>query len=61
MVRNCHLKKNSNNFKNVVKSVMNDASKVLAEMELFSHGAEVEEKLSLRLFHKLYNKIMYEQ
>lgn len=26
---------------------MNDASKVLAEVELFSHGAEIEEKIAL--------------
>ena len=34
-------------FKAVVKSLMNDASKVLAEIELLSHGAEIEEKISL--------------
>ncbi len=34
-------------FKNVVKSLMNDASKVLAEIELLSHGAEIEEQIHL--------------
>ena len=34
-------------FKAVVRSIMVDASKVLAHIELFSHGAEIEEQLSL--------------
>ncbi|MEA2005352.1 MAG: hypothetical protein U9O50_03725 [Acidobacteriota bacterium] len=34
-------------FKNVVKSLMNDASKVLGEIELLPHGAEIKEKISL--------------
>ncbi len=34
-------------FKNVVKSLMKDASKVLAEMESLLDGAEIEEKSSL--------------
>lgn len=34
-------------FKNVVKSLMNDASKPLAEIELLSQEPEIEEKISL--------------
>ncbi|MFC2046954.1 hypothetical protein ACFLTK_01625 [Chloroflexota bacterium] len=34
-------------FKAVVSSVMLDASKVLANIELLVHGAEVEEQMSL--------------
>jgi hypothetical protein len=34
-------------FKGVVRSVMLDASKVLANIELLVHGAEVEEQMSL--------------
>ena len=34
-------------FKNVVKSLMNDASKVLADIELLSCGSEIVEKISL--------------
>ena len=34
-------------FKAVVRSVMLDASKVLAHIELLVHGAEVEEQMSL--------------
>ena len=34
-------------FKAVVRSVMLDASKVLANIELLVHGAEVEEQMSL--------------
>jgi len=34
-------------FRAVVRSVMLDASKVLANIELLVHGAEVEEKMSL--------------
>ena len=34
-------------FKGVVRSLMYDASKVLAHIELLSHGAEVEEEISL--------------
>jgi hypothetical protein len=34
-------------FKAVVRSVMLDASKVLANIELIVHGAEVEEQMSL--------------
>ncbi len=34
-------------FKNVVKSLMRDAINVLAEIELFSHGEELEEKISI--------------
>ena len=34
-------------FKAVVRSVMIDASKVLANIELFSHGAELEEQIEL--------------
>ena len=34
-------------FKAVVRSVMIDASKVLANIELLSHGAELEEKIAL--------------
>ena len=34
-------------FKAVVRSVMIDASKVLANIELLSHGAELEEQIDL--------------
>jgi glutamate dehydrogenase (NAD(P)+) len=34
-------------FKNVVKNLMDNASKVLAEIELVSHGTEMEEKIFL--------------
>jgi hypothetical protein len=34
-------------FKAVVRSVMLDASKVLANIELLSHGAELEEQIDL--------------
>ena len=34
-------------FKAVVRSVMIDASKVLANIELLSHGAELEEQIAL--------------
>ena len=34
-------------FKAVVRSLMNDASKVLARIELLSHGAEIEEGIHL--------------
>ena len=34
-------------FKGVVRSVMIDASKVLANIELLSHGAELEEQIAL--------------
>jgi hypothetical protein len=34
-------------FKAVVRSVMIDASKVLANIELLSHGAEPEEQIAL--------------
>lgn len=34
-------------FKSVVKSLMNDASKVLAEIELLYQGTEIEEQISL--------------
>ena len=34
-------------FKAVVRSVMLDASKVLANIELLVHGTEVEEQMSL--------------
>ena len=35
------------NFRKVVKSLMKDASKVLVDIELPLHGAEIEEKLSI--------------
>lgn len=46
-------------FKAVVRSVMLDASKVLANIELLVHGAEIEEQMSL-LDHLpgLYTKTM---
>lgn len=34
-------------FKGVVRSLMSDASKVLAHIELPSHGAEIEEEIHL--------------
>jgi len=34
-------------FKAVVRSVMIDASKILANIELLSHGAELEEQIAL--------------
>jgi len=34
-------------FKGVVRSLMYDASKVLAHIELLSHGAEIEEEIHL--------------
>jgi len=34
-------------FKAVVRSLMIDASKVLANIELLSHGAELEEQIAL--------------
>ncbi len=34
-------------FKNVVSSVMDDASKALAFIELHAHGAELEEQLDI--------------
>lgn len=34
-------------FKAIVRSVMIDASKVLANIELMSHGAELEKQISL--------------
>ncbi len=34
-------------FKAVVKNLMHEASKVLGEIELLSHGPEVEEKIAL--------------
>lgn len=34
-------------FKGVIRSLMYDASKVLAHIELLSHGAEIEEKIRL--------------
>jgi len=34
-------------FKNVVKSLTNDVSKVITEIELLSHGADIEEQIHL--------------
>jgi len=34
-------------FKNVVKSLMEDSSKALVNIELFSHGVEIKEEISL--------------
>ena len=34
-------------FKGIVRSLMNDASEVLAYIELLSHGAEIEEEIHL--------------
>lgn len=34
-------------FKAIVKSIMDDASKALAEIILLSNGSEIEEKISL--------------
>lgn len=34
-------------FKNVVKSLMKESSKALVNIELFSHGVEIKEEISL--------------
>ena len=34
-------------FKNVVKSLMDESSKALVNIELFSHGVEIKEEISL--------------
>jgi hypothetical protein len=34
-------------FKNVVKSLMEESSKALANIDLFSHGVEIKEEISL--------------
>ncbi|MBI4645829.1 MAG: hypothetical protein HY738_04300 [Bacteroidia bacterium] len=47
-------------FKNVVKVLMNDASKVLAEIELISKGDEMEEKISLLNHYVDYTKRLCE-
>lgn len=41
------LDRNLVHFKFVIKSLLNDVSKMLGEIELASHGAEVKEKISL--------------
>lgn len=40
-------------FKNVVKNLLEEASKALVNIEIFSHGAEIKEEISL-LSHCLY-------
>lgn len=47
-------------FKVVVKGLMNDASKVLAEIELISKGDEMEEKISLLEHYLDYTKRLCE-
>ena len=36
-----------NHFKNVVKNLMDEASKALVDIELFSQGEEIKEEISL--------------
>ncbi len=47
-------------FKAVVESLMNDASKILAHIELLSHGAEIEKEIHLLDHYLDHTRRLYE-